>query len=269
MEEVTIIGVDLAKNVFQVHGAAADGSVVYRKKLSRLQFSRFMAEMAYSQAIGEAVISGFDDTRDGLPYVNQIFLGYGGGGAIHGYDGWLLSGAACDGGQMALDSVEINEAMYPILIESRGCAVDSGGPGQWEGAPGIEGVYRPLSGRMTAFWGSDGDVTPASGVRGGGSAATSGNWLRDVSGAMKVLPAFGDVTIGSDQAVAFRACGGGGYGNPRHRDTERVLLSVRRGWISVERARDVYGVVIRRAPDGLDWEIDAERTSLLRSGGAA
>lgn len=87
MEEVTIIGVDLAKNVFQVHGAAADGSVVYRKKLSRLQFSRFMAEMAYSQAIGEAVISGFDDTRDGLPYVNQIFLGYGGGGAIHGYDG--------------------------------------------------------------------------------------------------------------------------------------------------------------------------------------
>lgn len=170
---------------------------------------------------------------------------------------------------MALDSVEINEAMYPILIESRGCAVDSGGPGQWEGTPGIEGVYRPLSGRMTAFWGSDGDVTPASGVRGGGSAATSGNWLRDVSGAMKVLPAFGDVTIGSDQAVAFRACGGGGYGNPRHRDTERVLLSVRRGWISVERARDVYGVVIRRAPDGLDWEIDAERTNLLRSGGAA
>jgi hypothetical protein len=28
MGEVTIIGVDLAKNVFQVHGAAADGSVL-------------------------------------------------------------------------------------------------------------------------------------------------------------------------------------------------------------------------------------------------
>jgi hypothetical protein len=38
MEKVTIIGVDLAKNVFQLHGAAADGSVVFRKKLSRLQF---------------------------------------------------------------------------------------------------------------------------------------------------------------------------------------------------------------------------------------
>ncbi|PWJ20769.1 hypothetical protein SAMN05421539_10214 [Jannaschia seohaensis] len=32
MGEVTIIGVDLAKNAFLVHGAAADGSVLFRKK---------------------------------------------------------------------------------------------------------------------------------------------------------------------------------------------------------------------------------------------
>lgn len=44
MEEVSIIGVDLAKNVFQLHGAAADGSVVFRKELSRPQFARFIAE---------------------------------------------------------------------------------------------------------------------------------------------------------------------------------------------------------------------------------
>jgi transposase len=40
---VTIIGVDLAINVFQLHGAAADGSTVFRKKLSRQQFCKFMA----------------------------------------------------------------------------------------------------------------------------------------------------------------------------------------------------------------------------------
>lgn len=44
MSEITIIGVDLAKHVFQVHGAAADGTVVLRKKLSRSQFHRFMSE---------------------------------------------------------------------------------------------------------------------------------------------------------------------------------------------------------------------------------
>lgn len=43
MDEVTIIAIDLAKNVFQLHGAAADGRPVFRKKLTRLQFQRFMA----------------------------------------------------------------------------------------------------------------------------------------------------------------------------------------------------------------------------------
>jgi transposase len=43
MLKVTIIGVDLAKNVFLLHGAAEDGSVVFRKKLSRPLFERFMA----------------------------------------------------------------------------------------------------------------------------------------------------------------------------------------------------------------------------------
>ena len=37
MGEVSIIGLDLAKNVFQAHGAGADGSVVFRRKLSRAQ----------------------------------------------------------------------------------------------------------------------------------------------------------------------------------------------------------------------------------------
>ena len=35
MEEASIIGIDLAKRSFQVQGARADGSVVYRRKLSR------------------------------------------------------------------------------------------------------------------------------------------------------------------------------------------------------------------------------------------
>ncbi len=44
MSEVTIIGVDLAKRVFQLHGAHADGSVAFRKKLSRGQLIAFVAQ---------------------------------------------------------------------------------------------------------------------------------------------------------------------------------------------------------------------------------
>lgn len=42
MTEVSTIGVDLAKTVFHLHGAGADGSVVFRKKVNRAQFLKFL-----------------------------------------------------------------------------------------------------------------------------------------------------------------------------------------------------------------------------------
>ncbi len=45
MEEVSIVGIDLAKQVFQVHGAVSDGRVLFRKKLTRSQFSRFASDL--------------------------------------------------------------------------------------------------------------------------------------------------------------------------------------------------------------------------------
>src|SRR6056297_2271331 len=43
MNEVSIIGLDLAKNVFQAHGAGAEGSVIFRRRLSRAQLLTFLA----------------------------------------------------------------------------------------------------------------------------------------------------------------------------------------------------------------------------------
>jgi transposase len=43
MGEVGIVGLDLAKNVFQAHGSGADGSVMFRRKLSRAQPLKFLA----------------------------------------------------------------------------------------------------------------------------------------------------------------------------------------------------------------------------------
>lgn len=44
MNEVSIIGVDLAKSVFQVHGAGPDGTAHFRKKLTRIQFLPFLSQ---------------------------------------------------------------------------------------------------------------------------------------------------------------------------------------------------------------------------------
>jgi transposase len=43
VEQVSIIGVDLAKHVFQVHGAFADGSTAFSKKLPRSKLLPFLA----------------------------------------------------------------------------------------------------------------------------------------------------------------------------------------------------------------------------------
>lgn len=44
MSEVTIIGIDLAKRAFHLHSARVDGSVVFRKKLSRVQLLAFFTQ---------------------------------------------------------------------------------------------------------------------------------------------------------------------------------------------------------------------------------
>jgi transposase len=45
MDEVTIVGLDLAKRVFQLHGARQDGGVGFRRKLPRGQLLTFLAKL--------------------------------------------------------------------------------------------------------------------------------------------------------------------------------------------------------------------------------
>lgn len=48
MSEVTLIGIDLAKRVFQLHGARSDGSIAFRKKLSLGQLFAFVSQQSHS-----------------------------------------------------------------------------------------------------------------------------------------------------------------------------------------------------------------------------
>lgn len=55
MNEVSIVGVDLAKRVFQLHGSRADGTVVFRKKVTRGQvltvlIPRFNDQNSFAQS---------------------------------------------------------------------------------------------------------------------------------------------------------------------------------------------------------------------------
>lgn len=54
MTKDTTIGVDLAKSVFQLHAASPTGQVLFRKKLSRSGFAKFMAQHPPATVVLEA-----------------------------------------------------------------------------------------------------------------------------------------------------------------------------------------------------------------------
>jgi len=60
MSEVSIIGIDLAKQVFQLHGACSDGSVVFRKRLSRSQVLTFLEKQPRCVVALEACATAHD-----------------------------------------------------------------------------------------------------------------------------------------------------------------------------------------------------------------
>src|ERR1700722_541964 len=45
MGEVSTVGLDIAKSVFQVHGVDVDGAVMIRKRVSRSKMLEFFAEL--------------------------------------------------------------------------------------------------------------------------------------------------------------------------------------------------------------------------------
>ena len=71
MEEVSVIGIDLAKRSLQVHGAKADGSVAFRRKLGRGRLLRFLASQPGCTVAMEACASAH---REIAPHGHEVRL---------------------------------------------------------------------------------------------------------------------------------------------------------------------------------------------------
>src|SRR5262249_44142335 len=68
-----------------------------------------------------------------------------------------------------------------------------------------------------------------------------------------------DIPVKPGDRLISRPAGGGGYGPPAQRDTERVRRDVLNGYVSREAAERVYGVVLTA-----DGEVDPDRTNAAR-----
>lgn len=224
------------------------------------------AEGSCSIGPGFAVVSG-TDTRgaDPTPFINQVFIGSQGGPANTEFDGWLTYGNSVTNGLMFRDSIEVDEQKYPMRIEELRVRTDSEGAGRRRGAPGTICTYGTKEERMTAFYAVDGMVNPPRGARGGGSAAPSIPFVVEADGTERPAPPIGSVELATGQLLGHRLSGGGGYGNPFEREPELVREDVLARFVSVERARDVYGVVFANSELTDALTVDHAVTVALRN----
>ena len=65
---ISVLGIDLAKNVYQLHGADGTGNVVLRKRLSRDKLASFIANLPQCTIVMESC--------GGANYWAKVFLGY-------------------------------------------------------------------------------------------------------------------------------------------------------------------------------------------------
>jgi len=200
-----------------------------------------------------------DDVEEGtdanaLPMFSAVIFHCGGAGARPTKDG--LSATAFPSGVRTIP-VEATETVAPVVFHRREFREGSGGPGRFrgglgqvielggaEGAPlallcNFERVHNPAQGRDGGRPGASGMVTLRSG---------------------RPIRPKGRQTVPAGDVICLALPGGGGFGVPRARDPQRVLHDVLDGLISVDDARQDYGVAI-----DADLQLNLAETQRLRA----
>jgi N-methylhydantoinase B len=221
-----------------------------------------LAEGGSAMGAGYAVVSGDDYRHGGSAYINQLIIGNNGGPASPKADGWVTYGIPVVGGLMYRDSVEIDELKHPIEFSSLRLLTGTGGAGRFRGAPGSEIVYGAKKDSMTVIAPSDGQHNPPRGVQHGCNGTPAAAFHVSANGLETKLPNVFNVVVKSGEKIRGLDNSGGGYGNPLDRDPNRVLYDVLENWETMERARDIYGVVLTGtiAEDTLAVDMEATRT---------
>jgi N-methylhydantoinase B len=214
------------------------------------------------------VISGFDPRNGNAPFVNQLFMLDTGGAGAAKTDAWLTICHAGNSGMCFVDSVELDEQHFPILVQSRRLVPDTEGAGRTIGAPSGYCEYGPIGGgKLEVMYIADGAINNAKGTLGGGDGAKIKNFRRTVNDKLEELPACANIVLEPGETVISYTAGGGGYGPPIERPVQKVKHDVDEGWITKERAHDVYGVVLDDKGN-IDDVASAERRRNLAEGGA-
>jgi N-methylhydantoinase B len=190
----------------------------------------------------------------------------GGWGGRNGKDGSSAT-APIFGVGLAVQPLEAQERLCPVLTTGHEILADSGGPGRFRGGCGVEkgAVLREAENTVMSYM-CDRARSITWGIEGGLPSIPHGVWLNKGPEPRRFLGAvFSNVPIGPGDVFTRPSAGGGGFGDPLERDVQAVCEDVTDGYVTIERARKDYGVVVRELDAELArYEVDEEETARER-----
>jgi N-methylhydantoinase B len=198
--------------------------------------------------------------HQGKPFVlTEVMVGTWGARAAQ--DG--VEGISNPAANLSNNPIELIEAELPLEVLEYSLVPDSGGAGRMRGGLAFARTFRLLADEAVCTVRSDRRDHPPYGVNGGAPGAGSTNTLNPGTQNERVLPTMPMEAIKLRKGDVFRhvSAGGGGFGAPFEREPSNVLEDVREGKVSLEAARDQYGVVI----ESRTLSVDHARTAALRS----
>ena len=245
--------------------AIANSTIITAPKVvDVLMGALYKAAPERSAAASNGVTSLFNiggtDSRGNL--YNYIETYAGGQGAMKTLDGMDAVQTHMTNTRNA--PAEVIEMTYPLMVRSNSLEPDTDGAGRFRGGLGMRRCIQVLSTKTTLTLSTDRMAKHPWGVYGGMGGGTSHCILQTPDKVVREL-AYSKMTlpVDTDTIVTIITPGAGGWGDPFTRDPQKVLKDVREELISIERARDCYGVVIRKKDR--HYSIDEALTDKIRA----
>ena len=168
---------------------------------------------------------------------------------------------------LAVQPIEGQERLSPVITSHHSVVTDSGGPGKFRGGVGVSkgGTLTDCTDTVMSYC-CDRSRNVTWGINGGLPSTPQGVWLnRDTPDEEFLGALFSNHTIRPGDVFERPSAGGGGFGDPLDRDLNDVLEDVIDGYVSIERAAKDYGAVINAIDPEIDhYEVDQDASASLR-----
>ncbi|WP_432663094.1 hydantoinase B/oxoprolinase family protein [Wukongibacter baidiensis] len=181
------------------------------------------------------------DTKE--PYI-AVGPSLGGWGAGKGKDGENAQFCVADGETFNIP-VEVLETRYGFFVEEYSLRADGAGAGEYRGGSGVVRTYR-MQNDGNFFTGTFGrfKFLPWGMAEGRDGSRNEFEILKADGTIDGPFGKYARYPINKGDAVKMSTATGGGYGNPFNRTVEKVILDVKNNFITLDQAKEDYGVII-------------------------